>query len=79
MMKRLRQWIRKCGLFDVSPQDARQAARVAFLTTLACLVFPAMAAAQQVNINLGTGVSLCLRLRHGVKLVQFGLEQILVR
>ena len=58
MMKRLRQWIRKCGLFDVSPQDARQAARVAFLTTLACLVFPAMAAAQQVNINLGTGAGL---------------------
>ena len=58
MMNRLRQWIRRTGLFDVSPQDARQAARLALLTTLACLVFPAMAVAQQVNINLGTGAGL---------------------
>jgi flagellar biosynthetic protein FliP len=39
-------------------EDWRRAASLAALTTLASLVFPAAAAAQAVNINLGTGAGL---------------------
>jgi flagellar biosynthetic protein FliP len=39
-------------------EDWRRAAALALLTTLASLVFPAAAAAQAVNINLGTGAGL---------------------
>ena len=58
MMRRLRALIRFTGLCDISPRDARHAFKVAMLTTLACLVFPAMAAAQALNVNLGTGAGL---------------------
>jgi flagellar biosynthetic protein FliP len=58
MKKRLQAWIHRTGLFDVSPEDTRRAAKLAVLTTLACLVFPAMAAAQAVNIDLGNGAGL---------------------
>ena len=58
MMNRLRLWIRRLAPLDISREDARQAAKLALLTTLAWLVFPAMALAQQVNINLGTGAGL---------------------
>lgn len=43
------------------PDDARRAALIALLTTLASLAFPALAAAQAVNINLGTGAGLTER------------------
>ena len=39
-------------------EDWRRAAALALLTTLASLIFPAMAAAQALNINLGTGAGL---------------------
>jgi len=66
MKNRWRQWVRsasliRAALFGVSRQDARQAAKLALLATLVSLVFPAMAAAQQVNINLGTGSGLTER------------------
>ena len=43
------------------PDDARRAALIALLTTLASLAFPALAAAQAVNINRGTGAGLTER------------------
>jgi flagellar biosynthetic protein FliP len=42
-------------------EDARQAFRLALITTLACLVFPAAAAAQAINLDLGTGAGLTER------------------
>ena len=42
-------------------EDLRRAAALAALITLASLVFPAAAAAQAVNINLGTGAGLTER------------------
>ncbi len=39
----------------LQPQDLSNAAGLAALTTLMSLTFPAIAAAQQLNINLGTG------------------------
>ncbi|MDB5446561.1 MAG: fliP, partial [Phenylobacterium sp.] len=39
-------------------EDWRRAAGLAALTTLASLIFPAVAAAQALNINLGTGAGL---------------------
>src|SRR5215471_14344257 len=42
-------------------EDWRRAAGLAALTTLGFLVFPAVAAAQAVNINLGTGAGLTER------------------
>ncbi len=48
-------WVKVTGL---PPAEAGRAARLAALTTLACLAWPAMAAAQAVNIDLGTGAGL---------------------
>lgn len=42
-------------------EDWRRAAALAVFTTIATLIFPAMAAAQAVNINLGTGAGLTER------------------
>ena len=39
-------------------QDWRTAAILALLTTLGALAFPAVAAAQAININLGTGAEI---------------------
>ena len=47
---------------ELEPSDLRQAAGLAVLTTLMSMVFPAMAAAQQLNINLGTGGGLTDRM-----------------
>ena len=58
MIKVLRKILRHAGLLDVDPRDARQALRIAAATTVACLIFPAMAAAQAVNIDLGSGAGL---------------------
>ena len=45
----------------IPAEDLRRAAALAALITLASLVFPAAAAAQAVNINLGTGAGLTER------------------
>lgn len=42
-------------------EDIRRAGRLALLTTLASLIWPAIAAAQAVNIDLGTGAGLTER------------------
>ena len=42
-------------------EDLRRAFMLSLATTLGCLVFPAMAAAQAVNIDLGTGAGLTER------------------
>ena len=42
-------------------EDWRRAAALALLTTLASLIFPAMAIAQALNVNLGTGAGLSER------------------
>jgi flagellar biosynthetic protein FliP len=58
MKNGLRRRLARTGLLDVTREEVRHALKFAALTTLACLAFPAMAAAQQVNINLGTGAGL---------------------
>jgi flagellar biosynthetic protein FliP len=58
MIAKLRQLLRHAGLLDVDPRDARQALKISLLATLACLAFPLSAAAQAVNIDLGTGAGL---------------------
>jgi flagellar biosynthetic protein FliP len=50
-----RVWTKATGL---PPAEARRAALLALMTTLACLVWPAAAAAQALNIDLGTGAGL---------------------
>lgn len=42
-------------------EDAARALRLAAFTTLACLAFPAAAAAQAINLDLGTGAGLTER------------------
>jgi flagellar biosynthetic protein FliP len=42
-------------------EDARRAFRLALISTLACLTFPAAAAAQAINLDLGTGAGLTER------------------
>jgi flagellar biosynthetic protein FliP len=49
------------ALRTLPAEDWRRAAGLAALATLACLVFPAAALAQAVNINLGTGAGLTER------------------
>jgi flagellar biosynthetic protein FliP len=46
---------------DLPAAEWRRAFGLAVLTTVACLVFPAAAAAQALNINLGTGAGLTER------------------
>ena len=50
-------------------EDWRRAALISFLTTFACLIFPAVAAAQALNINLGTGAGLTDRVVQLVGLI----------
>jgi flagellar biosynthetic protein FliP len=58
-MKRLLvAFLRSAGLFEVTSEDLGRAARIASLSGLASLVFPAIAIAQSVNIDLGTGAGL---------------------
>jgi flagellar biosynthetic protein FliP len=51
------------------PEDWRRAAVLAFLATFAALLFPAVAAAQALNINLGTGAGLTDRVVQLVGLI----------
>jgi flagellar biosynthetic protein FliP len=46
---------------DLPAAEWRRAFGLAVLTTVACLIFPAVAAAQALNINLGTGAGLTER------------------
>ncbi|WGU39347.1 flagellar type III secretion system pore protein FliP [Phenylobacterium sp. NIBR 498073] len=49
------------ALFHLSAEDWRRAAGISVLATLAAMVFPAVAAAQAINIDLGTGAGLSER------------------
>lgn len=50
-----------CSLFHPRAEDWRRAAGLSVLATLAAMVFPAAAAAQAINIDLGTGAGLSER------------------
>ena len=56
--KPFRTLARRVLTLDLTAAEAQRAATLALLTTLGALIFPAMAAAQAVNINLGTGAGL---------------------
>ncbi|WP_309645122.1 flagellar type III secretion system pore protein FliP [Phenylobacterium sp.] len=49
------------ALFKLNAADWRRAAGLSVLATLAAMIFPAVAAAQAVNIDLGTGAGLTER------------------
>jgi len=49
------------ALFHLRAEDWRRAAGLSVLATLAAMVFPAVAAAQAINIDLGTGAGLSER------------------
>ncbi|MBS0488888.1 MAG: flagellar type III secretion system pore protein FliP [Proteobacteria bacterium] len=49
------------ALFHLRADDWRRAAGISVLATLAAMVFPAVAAAQAINIDLGTGAGLSER------------------
>lgn len=61
MRKLLSRLAAQLGLSALSPQDLRRAFGYAVLATVAGLLFPAHAAAQAVNIDLGTGAGLTER------------------
>jgi flagellar biosynthetic protein FliP len=61
MIRRLAAQVRGAIAPAATLQDARQALRLAAFTTLASLVFPAVAAAQAINLDLGTGAGLTER------------------
>lgn len=61
MRKLLSRFAAQMGLSALSPQDLRRAFGYAVLATVAGLLFPAHAAAQAVNINLGSGAGLTER------------------
>ncbi len=61
MRKLLSRLAAQMGLSGLSPQDLRRAFGYAVLATVAGLLFPAHAAAQAVNINLGSGAGLTER------------------
>ncbi len=61
MRKLLSRLAAQMGLSALSPQDLRRAFGYAVLATVAGLLFPAHAAAQAVNINLGSGAGLTER------------------
>ena len=50
--------LRHHGLLDITPDELGRAARIAALSGLATFIFPAIAIAQSVNIDLGTGAGL---------------------
>lgn len=49
------------ALFHLRAEDWRRAAGLSVLATLAAMVFPAVAAAQAINVDLGTGAGLSER------------------
>jgi flagellar biosynthetic protein FliP len=56
-----RRTIREAIFKRVHADDLKKAAALSFLITLACMIWPAMALAQEVNVNLGTGAGLTER------------------
>jgi len=68
-MRRMAKVPRRSALLDATPQDLRRAALGAACVTIACLVFPAMATAQAINLNLGTGGGLTDRVVQLVGLI----------
>jgi flagellar biosynthetic protein FliP len=60
-LKRLLKFLRLDRLIGANPEDVRRAFILSSLATLACLAFPAAAAAQALNIDLGTGSGLTER------------------
>jgi len=50
-----------CRKFHLGAEDWRRAAGLSVLATLAAMIFPAAAAAQAINIDLGTGAGLSER------------------
>ena len=50
-----------CRKFHLRAEDWRRAAGLSVLATLAAMIFPAAAAAQAINIDLGTGAGLSER------------------
>ena len=50
--------LRQHGLLDITQDEVNRAARIAALSGLATFIFPAIAIAQSVNIDLGTGAGL---------------------
>jgi flagellar biosynthesis protein FliP len=50
--------LRRANLLDVTAEDLGRAMRISALSGLASLIFPAIAMAQAVNIDLGTGSGL---------------------
>ena len=61
MFKRLIAFLRAALATDINREDLRRALRLSAITTLICLVFPAAAAAQAINLDLGTGAGLTER------------------
>ena len=61
-MRRLIAAVRRSLLLDAPPEDIRRAAIGAAVATTSWLVFPAMAAAQAINLDLGTGGGLTDRI-----------------
>jgi flagellar biosynthesis protein FliP len=61
MIRRLTVFLRDLIAPGATAEDARHAFRLALVTTLACLAFPAVAAAQAINLDLGTGSGLTER------------------
>ncbi len=58
MIRRLFSALRRRFARDLHPADLQRALGLASLATLASLAFPAIAAAQALNVNLGTGTGL---------------------
>ena len=54
-MRRLIPVLRRHLLMDANPEDLRRAALAALIVTLSSLAFPIAAAAQAINLDLGTG------------------------
>ncbi|MBV9509328.1 MAG: hypothetical protein JO303_03490, partial [Caulobacteraceae bacterium] len=55
LLTRLRDILGRSSLAQARPEDLRHAALGAVIAAAACLVFPAVAAAQAINLDLGTG------------------------
>jgi flagellar biosynthesis protein FliP len=61
VIRRLIAAVRRAVVPDTTSEEVRRAFRLALVTTLASLAFPAVAAAQAINLDLGTGAGLTER------------------
>jgi len=69
LLTRLRDILGRSSLAQARPEDLRHAALGAVIAAAACLVFPAVAAAQAINLDLGTGGGLTDRIVQLVGLI----------